>query len=153
MEIEDDRCRLRQRAEQHPLGEEQCPAGREHGRDDANGAEAREQTTRGVRGRDCEDGGGSHEIRQARDRKGGQEQPVPEGVRSDLLRDERGRGEGRENIRTALDHRTASPKPLLLMINSPFPRWTRCHIVRCSCGTLSARSMPHPSTPAGTVLP
>ena len=78
-----------------------------------------------MRGGHREDGGGSHEIRQARDRKGGQEQPVPEGVRSDLLRDERGRGEGRENVRTALDHRTASSKPLLSMTNSPFPRWTR----------------------------
>jgi hypothetical protein len=95
----EEHCRgARLWTEKHPLDQEQCRV-----RPDEDGSYARrptlrEQPSRHLRCGDGKHGCTGHEVRQALNGEEGQEQPVADGVRANLLCDERRRCQRRDQL-------------------------------------------------------
>src|SRR5262245_18818257 len=107
--VEDRRGQARLGAEQQPLHQEQRCARRKDDRNNARRPETPKQPSRDLCGEYGENRCTGHEVRKALYREVRKEQPIADRVSSNLLRDERSRGDGRGKRNLLLAHGTSLP--------------------------------------------
>ena len=109
VQVEEHRRRPRLRAEKQPLDQEQCRVRRNDRGNRPRRAQPGQQPSGEVRGDDREHGRSRDEIGEALNLEERQEQPVADGVSANLLRDERRRGQRRDQVWLPIDHDALLP--------------------------------------------